>query len=171
MDKSLLRSLGICGFVSVIGIVLGIMGGLEIHHMEHGAAHAASGHHADEAKPDEHGDKDSKDHGHSKTEKTEVSEKGHADKGEDVEVASHGKDHGTPPRNMNIFFSIYYFMTGLHAFHIIGGMIAITWLIVRAFNGDFRPDYFGPVDYVGLYWHLVDLIWIYLFPLLYLINM
>ena len=69
-----------------------------------------------------------------------------------------------------IFFSIYYVMTGLHAIHILGGMGAISWLLWRALRGDFGPDYFGPVDYVGLYWHLVDLIWIYLFPLLYLIG-
>ncbi len=69
-----------------------------------------------------------------------------------------------------IFFSIYYVMTGLHAIHILAGMGAIAWLLWRSLRGDFGPDYFGPVDYVGLYWHLVDLIWIYLFPLLYLIG-
>jgi cytochrome c oxidase subunit 3 len=69
-----------------------------------------------------------------------------------------------------VFFGIYYFMTGLHALHIIGGIIALTWLLVRAVRKDFLRQYFGPVDYVGLYWHLVDLIWIYLFPLLYLIG-
>lgn len=74
------------------------------------------------------------------------------------------------PKNANLFFSIYYFMTGLHAFHIVCGMIAISWLLVRAVEGHFRPDYFGPVDFVALYWHIVDLIWIYLFPLLYLIK-
>jgi cytochrome c oxidase subunit 3 len=69
-----------------------------------------------------------------------------------------------------VFFSIYYCMTGLHAIHIIGGIIALTWLLVRAVRQDFLRNYFGPVDYVGLYWHLVDLIWIYLFPLMYLIG-
>ena len=69
-----------------------------------------------------------------------------------------------------IFFSIYYVMTGLHAIHILAGMGTITWLLWRSLLGHFGPDYFGPVDYVGLYWHLVDLIWIYLFPLLYLIG-
>ncbi len=73
-------------------------------------------------------------------------------------------------RRVGIFFSIYYCMTGLHAIHVIAGMIALSWLLWRAIHGHFRSDYFGPVDYVGLYWHLVDLIWIYLFPLLYLIN-
>ena len=69
-----------------------------------------------------------------------------------------------------VFFSIYYCMTGVHAIHIIGGIIVLTWLLVRSVRQDFNPQYFGPVDYVGLYWHLVDLIWIYLFPLLYLIR-
>ncbi len=69
-----------------------------------------------------------------------------------------------------LFFSIYYCMTGVHAVHIIGGMIVLTWLLVRSSKDVFHEQYFGPVDYVGLYWHLVDLIWIYLFPLLYLIR-
>ncbi|MCR9229937.1 MAG: cytochrome c oxidase subunit 3 [bacterium] len=74
------------------------------------------------------------------------------------------------PKLAGTFFSVYFCMTGLHAIHIIGGMIAISWLIVRTVNGAFTTYYFGAVDFVGLYWHLVDLIWIYLFPLLYLIN-
>jgi cytochrome c oxidase subunit 3 len=69
-----------------------------------------------------------------------------------------------------LFFSIYYCMTGVHAVHIIGGMVVITWLIVKASREEFHSQYFGPVDNVGLYWHLVDFIWIYLFPLLYLIT-
>lgn len=69
-----------------------------------------------------------------------------------------------------LFFSIYYCMTGVHAIHIIGGMLVLGWLLIRASKDVFNEQYFGPVDYVGLYWHLVDLIWIYLFPLLYLIR-
>lgn len=69
-----------------------------------------------------------------------------------------------------LFFSIYYCMTGVHAIHILAGMGVLTWLLVRATKDQFNEQYFGPVDYVGLYWHLVDLIWIYLFPLLYLIK-
>ena len=74
------------------------------------------------------------------------------------------------PRNARVFFSIYYCMTGLHGLHVIAGMSAIGWVLVRSARGQFSSEYFGPVDYVGLYWHLVDLIWIYLFPLLYLIH-
>lgn len=73
-------------------------------------------------------------------------------------------------RKVRTFFGIYFAMTGLHALHVIAGIIAISWLLVRSIKGHFSAGYFGPVDYVGLYWHLVDLIWIYLFPLLYLIH-
>lgn len=68
------------------------------------------------------------------------------------------------------FFAIYFFMTGLHGIHVLVGMGLITWLAIRAARSEFGPTYFTPVDLVGLYWHLVDLIWIFLFPLLYLIH-
>lgn len=74
------------------------------------------------------------------------------------------------PKNVQTFFTIYFAMTGLHAIHVIAGMIAIGWILLRTRRGEFGPDYYTPVDLVGLYWHLVDLIWIYLFPLLYLIK-
>ncbi len=70
----------------------------------------------------------------------------------------------------HIFFGIYFLMTGLHGLHVIIGMAAITWVLVRTLRGDFHSRYFFPVELVGLYWHLVDLIWIYLFPLLYLVG-
>ncbi len=85
-----------------------------------------------------------------------------------VSPAAHG--HGSEPHNLGIFFSIYFAMTGLHAVHVIGGMGVIAWILRRAVRGDFSADYFSPVDYTALYWHLVDMIWIYLFPLLYLIH-
>ena len=74
------------------------------------------------------------------------------------------------PENMGRFFSIYYCMTGLHGIHVLIGMGMYVWLIKRASRGDFGDQYFAPVDAVALYWHLVDLIWIFLFPLLYLIG-
>jgi cytochrome c oxidase subunit 3 len=77
---------------------------------------------------------------------------------------------GRRPDNVQTFFSIYFLMTGLHGIHVLIGMGAILWILVRAIRGDFGPEYFTPVDFVGLYWHLVDLIWIFLFPLLYLIH-
>ena len=73
-------------------------------------------------------------------------------------------------KNLYPFFGCYFGMTALHGLHVLVGMGAITWVLLRASKGHFGPNYFGPVDFVGLYWHLVDLIWIYLFPLLYLIH-
>lgn len=68
------------------------------------------------------------------------------------------------------FFGIYFAMTGLHGIHVLAGMALIAWLVVRSAKGHFNAAYFTPVPLVGLYWHLVDLVWIYLFPLLYLIH-
>lgn len=81
-----------------------------------------------------------------------------------------GRDPAQRVRNVRTFVGIYFGMTGLHALHVVAGIIAIVWVLRRTVRGDFNRQYFGPVDFVGLYWHLVDLIWIYLFPLLYLIH-
>ena len=69
-----------------------------------------------------------------------------------------------------LFFSVYFVMTGIHGLHVIIGMAVIYWLIRRASRGEFGPKYFTPVEMTGLYWHFVDLVWIYLFPLLYLVS-
>ncbi|RPJ41668.1 MAG: hypothetical protein EHM19_11430 [Candidatus Latescibacterota bacterium] len=74
------------------------------------------------------------------------------------------------PKNVQTFFAVYFAMTGLHGVHVIAGLVVIGWVLVRARRGEFGRDYFTPVDLAGLYWHLVDLIWIFLFPLLYLIH-
>jgi cytochrome c oxidase subunit 3 len=80
-------------------------------------------------------------------------------------------EHGMErPENVHIFFGIYFVMTGLHGIHVIAGIGIIFALLLRALKGEYGPGYFTPVDLVGLYWHLVDLIWIFLFPLLYLIH-
>jgi cytochrome c oxidase subunit 3 len=71
--------------------------------------------------------------------------------------------------NLRSFVGIYFALTGLHALHVIAGIGVILWLLLGAVRGRFGSQYFTPVDLGGLYWHLVDLIWIYLFPLLYLI--
>src|SRR5580692_9436642 len=68
------------------------------------------------------------------------------------------------------FFSFYFMMTGLHGIHILVGIGLLWWIAARANRGEFSGAYYTPVDLVGLYWHLVDLIWIYLFPLYYLIT-
>ncbi len=73
-------------------------------------------------------------------------------------------------KDTEIFFSFYFAMTGLHAFHMLIGMGLMTWLVLRANRGEFGPQYYTPVELGGLYWHFVDIVWIYLFPLLYLIN-
>jgi cytochrome c oxidase subunit 3 len=69
-----------------------------------------------------------------------------------------------------IFFSFYFAMTGLHAFHMIIGLGLLTWLLLRARRGEFGPAYYTPMELGGLYWHFVDIVWIFLFPLLYLIS-
>ena len=69
-----------------------------------------------------------------------------------------------------LFFSVYFVMTGIHGLHVIIGMGVIYWLIRRASRNEFGPNYFTPVEMTGLYWHFVDLVWIYLFPLLYLVS-
>lgn len=70
----------------------------------------------------------------------------------------------------NNFFSLYYMLTGLHAIHVFAGMVALTTMLVMAGKGRFSAEYHTPVEITGLYWHFVDLVWIYLFPLLYLIG-
>jgi len=189
------RTTGWAILLSIIGIMGGIAVSVQIHQAQHGGDHKTA--HADEAghAEGEHaaGEHADDDHDHAEGEQHDESEEtAVADseaEGEETteseemttanvpEMAGEGnldepgdQAKSDAPRNANLFFSIYYFMTGLHAFHIVCGMIAITWLLVRSVEGHFRPDYFGPVDYVGLYWHIVDLIWIYLFPLLYLIG-
>lgn len=77
-------------------------------------------------------------------------------------IAAHPK---TP-----LFFSIYFGTTALHGFHVICGMVVIAWMIVKAIRGQVGSHYYMPVELTGLYWHFVDLVWIYLFPLLYLVS-
>lgn len=70
----------------------------------------------------------------------------------------------------NIFFSLYYMMTGLHGIHVVIGIGLMIWLVLRARKNHFDSEYYTPVEITGLYWHLVDIIWIFLFPLFYLID-
>ena len=69
-----------------------------------------------------------------------------------------------------LYFSLYFAMTGLHALHMIVGAGLLIWLIKVSLSARFTPQYNNPVEIVGLYWHFVDIVWIYLFPLLYLID-
>jgi cytochrome c oxidase subunit 3 len=73
-------------------------------------------------------------------------------------------------RHAQIFFSLYFLMTGLHAIHMIIGFGIMLWMLIWAWSGAITKDYFSPIEISGLYWHFVDIVWIFLFPLLYLIG-
>ena len=88
---------------------------------------------------------------------------------EQAHPALHLEDAAMPP-NTHLFFAIYYAMTGLHGVHVVAGMGILAWLTWRAVRSDFSSKNFTAVDTGGLYWHIVDLIWIFLFPLFYLIH-
>jgi cytochrome c oxidase subunit 3 len=80
------------------------------------------------------------------------------------------KFHAIDPQKTEIFFSLYFLMTGLHALHMVVGFGLLTWLIIASSKGKYGAHYYSPVEMVGLYWHFVDIVWIWLFPLLYLIS-
>lgn len=83
----------------------------------------------------------------------------------------HAWDHGYYIEGLpHIFFGLYFCMTGLHGIHVLVGIGVLSWILLRAKRGEFGPTYYTPVENVGLYWHLVDLVWIFLFPLLYLVR-
>ncbi len=79
------------------------------------------------------------------------------------------KYEGALGQHAQLFFSFYFAMTGLHALHMVVGVGLMTWLLVHSWRGHFSPNYFWPVEVSGLYWHFVDIVWIFLFPLLYLV--
>ncbi len=93
-------------------------------------------------------------------------------------VAQHGdtdphKLHlaeGVSVHNVEMFYWIYFAMTGMHALHMIIGAGIITVILIMAWRGKFSPEYHAPVEITGLYWHFVDIVWIFLFPLLYLLG-
>ncbi len=75
------------------------------------------------------------------------------------------------PRNVELYFFMYFAMTGVHAVHmIVGGILLVVWLIPAARRGAYSADYYAPIENFGLYWHFVDIVWIFLYPLLYLIG-
>jgi cytochrome c oxidase subunit 3 len=85
-------------------------------------------------------------------------------------LVGHHSPAGELPPHTHVFFSLYFIMTGIHALHVIIGIGVWIWILRRNLRGDFSRRYFTPVDVTALYWHLVDLIWIYLYPLFYLID-
>jgi len=78
---------------------------------------------------------------------------------------------GPLANSVQIFYSFYFVMTGMHALHMIIGVAVITPLIIKAARGHFSKDYYSPIEMFGLYWHFVDIVWIFLFPLLYLLGL
>lgn len=86
--------------------------------------------------------------------------------GKFLDVAAVGAQHA----NLGLYYGFYYCMTGLHGTHVLIGMILIGWVLMRTLRGDFNPNYYTAVEGVGIFWHIVDLIWIFLFPLLYLVG-
>ena len=74
------------------------------------------------------------------------------------------------PGQAAIFFSFYFAMTGLHALHMTIGLGLLAYLVVKAARNRFSPVYYTHVEMIGLYWHFVDIVWIFLFPLLYLVG-
>ena len=75
-----------------------------------------------------------------------------------------------PPEKMKLFLFFYYAMTGLHGVHLLIGIVFMTVLTILAWRGRFTPQYYGPIEVGGLYWHFVDVVWLFLLPLLYLIG-
>ncbi len=83
---------------------------------------------------------------------------------------AHFSNHELTAPKSSLFFSLYFMMTGLHCAHVIIGMGLIAWMIKRTVQNEFNPAWYTPVELTGFYWHFVDLVWIYLFPLLYLVG-
>ena len=77
---------------------------------------------------------------------------------------------GCENTNPSLYFSVYFMMTGLHGIHVIGGIIVIGFMMFNTYRGKYSSKYYTPIELTGLFWHLVDLVWIFLFPLLYLIG-
>ena len=82
----------------------------------------------------------------------------------------HFRFEGPAAPQAQIFYSLYFAMTGLHALHMVVGIPILATMAFLAQRGRFSPEYHTPVEITGLYWHFVDIVWIFLFPLLYLIG-
>jgi len=75
-----------------------------------------------------------------------------------------------PAHGAVLYFTLYYLLTGLHAIHVTGGLVVLIWLAIKARRGDFTPSSYISLELGGLYWHLVDVVWLFLWPLIYLIR-
>jgi cytochrome c oxidase subunit III len=97
-----------------------------------------------------------------------------------IEYQGHWKEHqfpgrnfqfeGPDPQHVELFFCLYWGMTGFHALHMVIGVVLVSIIAFLAWRGSYGPEYYNPVENAGLYWHFVDIVWIYLYPLLYLIS-
>jgi cytochrome c oxidase subunit 3 len=93
-------------------------------------------------------------------------------------VAQHGEKDphklhlidGANVKNVELFYWIYFAMTGMHALHMVIGFGLLAWLLAGSLKGRYTPAWYTPVEMIGLYWHFVDIVWIFLFPLLYLLG-
>jgi cytochrome c oxidase subunit 3 len=79
-------------------------------------------------------------------------------------------ERGVNPQQVQLFLMCYYIMTGLHALHLIIGVILLLIVAYHARHGAYVPEHYAPVELTGLYWHFVDLVWLFLLPLLYLVG-
>jgi cytochrome c oxidase subunit 3 len=86
----------------------------------------------------------------------------------DLEAQSH-LEHAIDPVKGELFFSLYFIMTGMHAFHMVIGFAIGAVFLVLCLKKKFGPNMYLPIEYFGLYWHFVDIVWVFLFPMLYLI--
>jgi cytochrome c oxidase subunit III len=96
-----------------------------------------------------------------------------------IEYLEHFKEHALPGKyyaseevkvpGAAMFYTLYFLMTGLHGFHVVAGMSVLSYILFRTLQGRYSSTYYTGVELGGLYWHLVDLVWIFLYPLLYLI--
>ncbi len=97
-----------------------------------------------------------------------------------MEYAHHIQDHlfpgrgfsfpGPQARAVELFYYLYFTMTGLHALHMIIGLCVVSVMIVLTWRGRFSAAYYNPIEVTGLYWHFVDVVWIFLFPMFYLVG-
>ena len=113
-----------------------------------------------------------------KTDEEALTAKKHADEeadlvtkhGSDLEKQIYADDYNKFASKVRIYFWIYFAMTALHALHMIIGLGIMAWLTFNAWRGKYTSEYYAPVEITGLYWHFVDIVWIFLFPLLYLLG-
>jgi cytochrome c oxidase subunit 3 len=81
-----------------------------------------------------------------------------------------GKHIPVNPKEAELFFSLYFAMTGMHALHMLIGAGLLIFFMWKAWNNTYSKQFYGPIEIMGLYWHFVDIVWIFLFPMLYLIS-